>query len=734
MAERTPTIRKLSEAVVNRIAAGEIIQRPANAIKELIENSLDAGSTSITITVKDGGLKVLQIQDNGHGISKEDLPLVCERFATSKIREFEDLSNIGTYGFRGEALASISHVSHVAITTKTADSACAWKAHYSDGVMVPAKAGGSSDAKPTAGNVGTQILIEDLFFNVPIRKKALKAAAEEYNRIVDVVTRYAIHNSSVSFTCKKVGSNSADFRSTQGSTRDVIRQVYGPAVAKELIDITHHNDELEFKINAVVSNANYNMKKMVFLLFINHRAVDSSNIKRAMENLYSVYLPKNAHAFCYISLEMKPQNVDVNVHPTKKEVMFLNEEKVIEALCDTIKDKLANVNDSRMFKPAQIVTTTAKLSQITNTADSSSTKSKPIISTPTYRKEHEMVRTDSRLQTLDSFIKSNPTFNKSKSASPAHLASSSSTPSNPVIQRESSNPVTTTETPKTASVERMEVDSVSDQPSITRDNIVDVQLSSILNLKEKVNTAAHSGMTDLFRNHTLVGPVDDRWMLLQYQTKLFIVDVEDVSRELFYQLALYGFSNFGYLHLSTPVSIHELLLVALNEESALHPKESEGLQDFESIASQIVQTFIQRREMLQEYFSMVVLEDGTLMSLPVILKGYEPNLGKLPLFLIRLGTEVDWQTEEGCFDTFCREIGIFYACEPPYLDTESNNQDNIGTGKEEPVELVEYKWAIEHVVFKALKQWYLPSKEIAQKETVVQVVDLPDLYKVFERC
>ncbi|KAI9352816.1 DNA mismatch repair protein Mlh1-like protein [Obelidium mucronatum] len=751
--EGVATIRKLSETVVNRIAAGEIIQRPANAIKELIENSLDAGATSITIMAKDGGLKVLQIQDNGHGINKDDLPLVCERFATSKIREFEDLSSIGTYGFRGEALASISHVSHVAITTKTIDSNCAWKfvltwiqfenadlssfyrAHYSDGVMVPAKAGGSADAKPVAGNVGTQILIEDLFFNVPIRKKALKNVADEYNRIVDIVSRYAIHNSSVSFTCKKIGTNSADFRSNHGTTRDIIRQVYGPAVAKELIEIKHTDAELEFKIDAVVSNANYNMKKMVFLLFINHRSVDSSNIKRALESLYSAYLPKNSHAFCYISLEMKPQNLDVNVHPTKKEVMFINEEKIIESLVNTIKEKLAGVNDSRMFRPAQIVTTSVKLTQPTLFPISADTpKPKPNTPVATYRKEHEMVRTDSRLQTLDAFIKSNPTFSKPKSSE-----------SNPMVLDAGAQDFNANypavapavPAPPAPAQQRMEIESVSsDKPEPTRNQLVDVRLTSVLTLRERVQKEAHTGMTDLFRNHTIVGPVDDRWMLLQYQTKLYIIDVEDVSREFFYQLALHGFSNFGYLHLSTPVSIYELVVMALNMEASINPTAAETLQDFDAIAKNIVQMFIDRREMLQEYFSMVVLDDGTLLSLPVLLKGYEPNLGKLPLFLIRLGTEADWESEEGCFDSFARELGIFYACEPPYNEEAKTPTDSSQDkdGKKDSQELASYKWIVEHVVFKGMRQWYLPSKGLAKNESVVQVVDLPDLYKVFERC
>ncbi|VDP37090.1 unnamed protein product [Schistosoma curassoni] len=179
-------IKRLPKEVINRIAAGEVIQRPVNAIKELLENSIDAGSTMIKITVKDGGLKLIQVQDNGCGIHQSDLPILCERFTTSKLKEFSDLSKISTFGFRGEALSSLSHVALVTVTTRTANQNCAFKVKYRAGVA-------ESKPVPCAGNPGTTIVAENLFYNAPIRKSALKNGREELSKVTDVVAQYAIH-------------------------------------------------------------------------------------------------------------------------------------------------------------------------------------------------------------------------------------------------------------------------------------------------------------------------------------------------------------------------------------------------------------------------------------------------------------------------------------------------------------------------------------------------------------
>lgn len=221
-----------------------------NALKEMLENSIDAGSTSVEILVREGGLKLLQITDNGHGIEvrnvimlaaqpdgaqKDDLPILAERFTTSKLKDFDDLRSIGTYGFRGEALASISHIAHLRVTTKTGGSSCAWQAHYQDGKLIPSKPGLPPDPKPCAGRPGTQITVEDLFYNIPNRRRAFRSPSEEYTKILDMVTRYAVHCEHVAFSIKKHGEAGASFSVAAAASKiDRIKQAYGTAVAKEL--------------------------------------------------------------------------------------------------------------------------------------------------------------------------------------------------------------------------------------------------------------------------------------------------------------------------------------------------------------------------------------------------------------------------------------------------------------------------------------------------------------------
>jgi DNA mismatch repair protein MLH1 len=350
-------IVRLDTSVVNRIAAGEIIQRPSNALKELLENSLDAGSTSIAVTARGGGLGTLSITDNGGGILKNDFALVCERFATSKLAAFEDLASVSTYGFRGEALASISHVARVTITSMTAGSACAYRGSFADGKMV-------GEPRACAGVKGTTISAEDMFYNVPARRAAFKNPGEEYARIIDVVQRYAIQHAGrgVSFSCKKQGDAAADVAVAAGaSTLDAIANVFGSHVRKELVAVSAHLDAddasgaegsaatASFAANGYASGPNLSLKKGVFILFINSRLVDCGALRTAIEATYSEVLPKGTHPFIYLDIKLPLQHVDVNVHPTKREVGFLFEDELVRGVVGAVKALLVGANAARAF-------------------------------------------------------------------------------------------------------------------------------------------------------------------------------------------------------------------------------------------------------------------------------------------------------------------------------------------------------------------------------------------------
>ncbi|TCD68743.1 DNA mismatch repair protein [Steccherinum ochraceum] len=707
-------IRRLQESVINRIAAGEIIHRPASALKELIENCLDAGATSIRITVKEGGMKLLQIQDDGCGIRKSDLPILAERFTTSKISNFSDLSKLTTYGFRGEALASISYVANMTVTSKTKSDSCAWKACYSDGALVPAKEGASAEPKAAAGTDGTTIAVENLFYNTPTRLSALRGSAEEYARILDVVTKYAIHNPHVAFTCRKTSSNTPDVSTPSGSTvPQAIRHLYGPTIAKDLLyatvshteeeDRNGSDDATSWSAEAHFTNANYHAKKTVFLLFINHRLVESAHIKKALEGIYIGILPKGTSPFIYLSMQLDPSSVDVNVHPTKREVHFLDEEAVIERICNTIQESLVAQSSSRAFDYQTLLTGGSSRDAkgkgkerrlIEEEGDESRSGSSTSASTPAVKKilSQHKVRTSQKDRTLDSMF---PVM------APSQVTGQGGAP---VSQDDDTPPVRTQR--KIKEIERSEC-----------------YLMSVRELREEITKSQHQHFTEILQNHIFVGIVDVHrcLSLVQHAKKLYLVNHGVLAEELFYQLGLRQFGNFRRIKLDPPPPIKSLISLAVEVE--------EGLQrttlNKEQVTERITAILMDQREMLVEYFAMHISEDGLLESIPLLLGDYTPNLDKLPLFLMRLGPQVDWTSEQECFSTFLRELAYFYVPEP-LLPEASPDEDSEGVGKA-------VAWQIQHALFPAFSRYLVPPKTLLDRD-VVEVANLPDLYRVFERC
>ncbi|KAF5861831.1 DNA mismatch repair protein [Aspergillus alliaceus] len=712
--QKPKRIRALDPEVVNKIAAGEIIVAPMHALKELIENAVDAGSTSLEILVKDGGLKLLQITDNGHGIDRDDLPILCERFTTSKLKQFEDLSSIGTYGFRGEALASISHIAHLTVTTKTTGSNCAWRAHYSDGKLVPPKPGQPAAPKATAGRGGTQITVEDLFYNVPTRRRAFRSASEEYAKILDVVGRYAVHCSGVAFSCRKHGDSGVSISTpVAANTIDRIRQIHGSAVASELVEFKAEDQNLGFRSSGYVTNANYHVKRTVILLFINHRSVESTAVKRAVEQTYSSFLPKGGHPFVYIDLEIEPHRVDVNVHPTKREVNFLNEDEIIECICKEIRSSLTQVDSSRTFLTQTLLPGVRTMEpaphDLESTDGGNRTPKTPAIAKKPY--EHNLVRTDSKVRKITSML------------SPA--------------------------VPYTAEAEPTSVLDEGLQYETTDREPLRIALTSVKNLRASVRRTMHNTLTETIASLTYVGLVDERRRIAAIQSgvKLYLVDYGMFCNEFFYQIGLTDFGNFGVIKLDPAPKLIDLLQIAADAEREAVPessneksnasKESEKDDIFANAPDLVAKALTDRREMLNEYFSLQISAEGELLSLPLLLKGYLPCLGKLPRFLLRLGPYIDWTSEEDCFRTFLRELAAFYTPEqlptPPSEANENGESQNANT--EDGLvrnRRLQIARMLEHVVFPALRSRLVATNRLLRG--VVEVADLKGLYRVFERC
>ncbi|XP_001602327.1 DNA mismatch repair protein Mlh1 [Nasonia vitripennis] len=703
------SIKKLDETVVNLIAAGEIIQRPANALKELIENSLDAKATNIQVFVREGGMKLLQVVDNGTGIRKDNLDIVCERFTTSKLQTFDDLKSISTFGFRGEALASISHVSYFTITTKTKAEKCAYKASYSRGKL-------KEPPTPCAGNQGTIITVENLFYNVSIRKKALNSSSEELSKILEVVTRYAVHNPSVGFTLKKYGEAVNLIRTPCSSTNiSNIRLLFGTAIAKELLEVKLDDAKHKFKLHALVTNANYiSGKRMTLLLFINHRLVHSSAMKRTLQDMYSVYLPKKAYPWCYISLEIEPQNVDVNVHPTKNEVRFLHEEAIIKKIKILLNEKLQYEFPQDGFTEKAL-----DKSFPCSQEQADKKKTKKIFA-------KDMIRTSNSDQKLEKF---NFTVNKNdlKSTEPEKnekldidtmvllkdkdpLDEASSSSKNPDYTFDTSIKINQNEVSR-RTINKENLSELESLKSVDERKVETTFSSIILKLQKEVEDNSDERLRGIISNLIFVGCIDQCSALIQSGANLYICLTEKLVEEVFYQIMLYNFANFGAINFSEPISIYELALLGLSDPSAGWSQE-EG--DKEKLAMAAKNLLLKKANMLKEYFSINIDKNGNIKSLPVILENYFPSPGYFPIYILRLSTELDWVNEKACFSGICRETARFYS----ELGSENDS----------------WKSLTEHALYSTIKQSLLPPSSFFDDSTIVDVVDLPTLYKVFERC
>ena len=322
----------LDDLTINKIAAGEVIERPASVVKEMMENSIDAGATKITVEVQNGGISYIRITDNGNGIAPDDMEYAFERHATSKIRVADDLENVKSMGFRGEALASIAAIAHIEMVSRTPDTEIGHKIVIEGGRIL--------ENVETGCSIGTTITVTDLFFNTPVRYKFLKKDFTEAGYIEDAVTRLALANTNVSIKLINSGKTIVQ-TSGNGVLQDAIYSIYGKEISEGVVPVCLEYEGI--KIEGVAGKPEIgrsNRTNQIF--FVNRRYVKNTTLSSAVEQAYKGLLPIGRFGFIVVNIEIAPSKIDVNVHPAKLEIKFQEEQKVFKAVYSSIKQSLLN--------------------------------------------------------------------------------------------------------------------------------------------------------------------------------------------------------------------------------------------------------------------------------------------------------------------------------------------------------------------------------------------------------
>ena len=323
-------IQVLDPITIDKIAAGEVIERPASVVKELVENAIDAGATAIVVEIKEGGISFMRITDNGCGIEREDVRSAFLRHSTSKIRSVEDLVHIGSLGFRGEALSSISAVSQVELITKTKDQMF--------GTLYRIAGGKEEDLEDTGAPDGTTFIIRQLFYNTPARRKFLKTPMTEASHVGDLMTRLALSHPHISFQFINNGQSKLH-TSGNGKLKDVIYHIYGREIAANLLNADYESNGIKIKGflgKPIISRGNRNFENY----YINGRYAKNSIIARAIEDGYKDFTMQHKYPFVVLHIEIDGEHVDVNVHPTKMELRFNNQQEVYNTIYAAVEQGL----------------------------------------------------------------------------------------------------------------------------------------------------------------------------------------------------------------------------------------------------------------------------------------------------------------------------------------------------------------------------------------------------------
>src|SRR5215218_4777537 len=402
-------IRVLADHVANQIAAGEVVERPASVAKELVENSIDAGATRITIEVEAGGRRLLKVSDDGEGMVRDDAILAFERHATSKIRETDDLAAIGTLGFRGEALASIASVAKVELTTCIEGANAATRVTIDGGRM--------RDVKDAAHPRGATLIVRDLFFNIPARRKFLRSEATETYHLTNLVTHYALAHPEIAFTFVNNGREVVRTAPAK-DLRERAYQIFGEEFLKNLLEVDG-GEPLARVTGFVSAPRDRRTSRDSQYLFVNRRFVRDRLIGRALSEGYRAILPHGVYPAALIFIETPLEEVDVNVHPAKTEVRFRRHAAVSDAVREAVKNALASAGYVRPEEPEPQINSVEAVSAAVSAASANPqpriafTPPPPLPTTPPILRE---VSGDEIARDIQTMLQSTPSVQSVQSA------------------------------------------------------------------------------------------------------------------------------------------------------------------------------------------------------------------------------------------------------------------------------------------------------------------------------
>lgn len=541
-------IAVLDQNTIDKIAAGEVVERPSSVVKELVENAIDAGATAVTVEIADGGKKLIRITDNGSGMEEEQIPLAFLRHATSKIEKVEDLEHIASLGFRGEALSSIAAVSQVELITKT-PSAISGNRYVIEGGM-------EHSLEELGAPEGTTFLVRNLFYNTPARSKFLKSDSTEANYIHTLMEQLALSHPEISF---KYIQNKQVKLHTSGnySVRDVIYSVYGRDIAKALLEVEWENSFM--KITGFVGKPEIARGNRSFEnYYINGRYVKNNIITKAIENAYKGFLMQHKFPFVSLRMEMEGNDLDVNVHPAKREVRFAREQEVYDAVYDTVHTALTR----REMIPKVTLGTDEPVKK-----EAKETVKSAAVPEPFEQKRREQIYKDGAAKSL---VRESPVFTpleetffegtlkKNQELDEAKSRQAAVPPSKPEKEPEEKPGIK----PEINTEIRSEIKPEEKQPELRQPELSEPKPKQLELFEEKLLSPQSRSRI------RMIGQVFDTYWLAQFEDKFYIIDQHAAHEKIYYERLVRKFREHSIdsQYLTPP------LIVSLNmqEEEVLN--------------------------------------------------------------------------------------------------------------------------------------------------------------------